>query len=331
MDDGFHKHRKRIRTGLDLEGLAAIGLWAVAGSWASDDLTDGWVPDDVVDYLAPGLREALTPRLERSGLWERVTRDGEEGWRFHQWTDHQPSREQVLKERAAAAARQQRARDRAKAKTQNQGENTQAGGASRRDADVTHADSHTDVAPAVTVPPTRPDPTELPTEVPSSPPPATTAEPKTTKPSKRTAAKATTAEALFPTAPGTDVAVPDKVTARDVTAAWIDAITDAGGDPPTSGAIGKFSRDAKRLIEKENVPPEKLIEAAKEMAVGGWVSLDMQLHRLSAQRVQSDRVWQGRQSGGLAGSNPSRSPADARMSDAVALAAKYAELDRGAA
>ena len=57
--------------GREREGFAAIGLWAVAGSWSADDLTDGWVPDDVVDYLAPGLGEVLAARLQRAGLWDR--------------------------------------------------------------------------------------------------------------------------------------------------------------------------------------------------------------------------------------------------------------------
>ncbi|WP_433460718.1 hypothetical protein [Micromonospora sp. CA-248212] len=158
VDDGLHKHRKRIRCGLDIEGFAALGLWTTAGSWSSDELTDGWIPDDVIDYLAPGIGQQLAKRLERAALWNRVTRDGEEGWQFHEWTDHQPTREQVLAERAAAALRQKRARDRAKEKRDEEGQNLAP---SRRDSRVTDADTHGDVTPAVTVPPTRPDPTYI--------------------------------------------------------------------------------------------------------------------------------------------------------------------------
>ncbi|MEV5819260.1 hypothetical protein AB0L22_08805 [Micromonospora haikouensis] len=156
VDDGLHKHRKRIRCGLDMEGFAALGLWTTAGSWSADELTDGWIPDDVIDYLAPGLGQQLAKRLERACLWDRVTRDGEEGWEFHEWTDHQPTREQVLADRAAAALRQKRARDRAREKREEEG---QEGDASRRDSHVTDAETHGDVTPPVTVPPTRPDPT----------------------------------------------------------------------------------------------------------------------------------------------------------------------------
>ncbi|GGK31932.1 hypothetical protein GCM10010124_25880 [Pilimelia terevasa] len=115
VDDGLHKHRKRIRVGMSLEGMAAMGLWAVAGSWASDELTDGWVPDDVLEYLAPIHGGDLAKRLESAGLWERTVRGGEEGWQFHEWSSHQPSKDRVLADRAAAADRQQRARDRARA------------------------------------------------------------------------------------------------------------------------------------------------------------------------------------------------------------------------
>ncbi|WP_433731054.1 hypothetical protein ACQP2Y_21700 [Actinoplanes sp. CA-051413] len=95
VDDGWHKHRKRIRSGLDLEGMAAQGLWAAAGSWAGDELTDGFVPDDVVDYLAPGVGQNLAKRLESARLWVRTEHDGEQGWQFHQWVDQQPTREEV--------------------------------------------------------------------------------------------------------------------------------------------------------------------------------------------------------------------------------------------
>ncbi|WP_431881799.1 hypothetical protein [Micromonospora chalcea] len=143
VDDGLHKHRKRIRVGIDADGISAMGLWVIAGSWCADELTDGFVPDDVLAYLVPGPRgRRLAARLQRGGLWRREQRDGVDGWQFHDWLDKNPSREQILAERAAAAARQQRARDRAQA--------------------TRHGVTHGDVTPAVTAPPTRPDPTRTP-------------------------------------------------------------------------------------------------------------------------------------------------------------------------
>lgn len=99
VDDGWHKHRKRIITGMDLEGFAARGLWLDAGSWCCDELTDGWVPAYMIDYLAPGIGRDLAKRLERGRLWEPETRDGEDGWQFHDWADFQLMRSEVLAQR----------------------------------------------------------------------------------------------------------------------------------------------------------------------------------------------------------------------------------------
>ena len=98
VDDGLHKHRKRIRAGVE-----AMGLWVIAGSWCADELTDGWVPADVVDYLAPGVGRDLAKRLETARLWIADTRDGEEGWQFHEWTDQQPTRDEVTAQREKKA------------------------------------------------------------------------------------------------------------------------------------------------------------------------------------------------------------------------------------
>lgn len=103
VDDGWHKHRKRIMVGLDLDGFAARGLWLDAGSWCCDELTDGWVPAYMLDYLAPGIGRDLAKRLERGRLWEPEIRDGEEGWQFHDWTEFQLMRDEVLAQRQRKA------------------------------------------------------------------------------------------------------------------------------------------------------------------------------------------------------------------------------------
>ena len=43
VDDKLHDHRKARRA-----GKAAIGVWVLAGSWAMDNLTDGFVPEVVL-------------------------------------------------------------------------------------------------------------------------------------------------------------------------------------------------------------------------------------------------------------------------------------------
>jgi hypothetical protein len=75
VDDGFHSHPKTAAT-----SLAAIGLWTVSGSWSSDHLQDGVVPDHMIPSLARGQME-LADELVRTGLWRRIRG----GYKFHQW------------------------------------------------------------------------------------------------------------------------------------------------------------------------------------------------------------------------------------------------------
>lgn len=104
VDDNLAFHHKVIAA-----GNAAIGLWARAGSFSMQQLTDGFIPDHVIPSLG---KKAEATRLVQVGLWERV--DG--GYRFHQWSERQPSKQQVEAERLAARERQQRAREAAAAR-----------------------------------------------------------------------------------------------------------------------------------------------------------------------------------------------------------------------
>lgn len=86
-------------------GLAAAGLWAAAGSWSMNPahLTDGWVPAYFVDGWQGGRRCAR--RLVEVGLWAEYTRNGIQGFQFHDWLDFQRSAEQVQSEKEAALVR----------------------------------------------------------------------------------------------------------------------------------------------------------------------------------------------------------------------------------
>lgn len=106
IDDKFHSHRKATKAGIE-----AVGLWALCGSWAADQLTDGFVPDYVAARFSPDY-ERLADRLVAVGLWEPATSDGDDGWRFHDWGDENPTREQVLSRRRKDAEKKQRARSR---------------------------------------------------------------------------------------------------------------------------------------------------------------------------------------------------------------------------
>jgi hypothetical protein len=107
VDDKLADHRKVRRLGTDK--LAAMGLWTLCGSWAADELSDGFVPEEIARRFDPDLECAA--RLVEVGLWNPAEQDGESGFQFHEWTDHQPSKDQVLERRRADADRRARWRD----------------------------------------------------------------------------------------------------------------------------------------------------------------------------------------------------------------------------
>jgi hypothetical protein len=104
VDDKLHSHRKRYRAGVE-----AMGLWTIAGSWAADQLTDGFVPAYVVTGWGPKCK-SYAARLVNAGLWHPDEVDGEPGWRFHEWSPRNPTREEVEAKRAEARDRMQRVR-----------------------------------------------------------------------------------------------------------------------------------------------------------------------------------------------------------------------------
>lgn len=95
VDDKLHDHRKARAA-----GTAAMGVWVLAGSWAADNLTDGFIPATI---LARWGRPRDASRLVEVGLWHADEQDGEKGWRFHEWAERQPLRAQKMAERAARA------------------------------------------------------------------------------------------------------------------------------------------------------------------------------------------------------------------------------------
>jgi hypothetical protein len=88
---------------------AAVGLWAVAGSWSSDHLTDGFIPDDDLPWLFPDAPR-LAQALVTAGAWKRMRN----GHRFvpDGVTHKIPTREAVETDRSSAAERQRRSRER---------------------------------------------------------------------------------------------------------------------------------------------------------------------------------------------------------------------------
>jgi hypothetical protein len=93
VDDKLHAHRKARKA-----GKAALGIW-VAGSWCMDNDSDGFVPADIL--RAWGGTGTDAKRLVDAGLWVTDEHEGESGWRFHDWSQFQPSAAVMAAWRAA--------------------------------------------------------------------------------------------------------------------------------------------------------------------------------------------------------------------------------------
>jgi hypothetical protein len=104
-DDQFHSHPKARRA-----NLAALGLWTLAGSYSMAYKLDGFVPDWYVAAHPGGRKHADT--LVHVGLWETAVRGCEEGYVFHDWTDYQPTSQEIEAEREATRQRQREFRAR---------------------------------------------------------------------------------------------------------------------------------------------------------------------------------------------------------------------------
>jgi hypothetical protein len=105
VDDTLHSHKKAMRAGTE-----AMGLWVLAGSWAADQLTDGWVPEYAIYRWSEHSKE-LAERLVSAGLWKPGEHDGDGGWWFHEWGERQPTREEVEARRKVDADRRARWRE----------------------------------------------------------------------------------------------------------------------------------------------------------------------------------------------------------------------------
>jgi hypothetical protein len=103
VDDKLHSNSK-IRKVL-AEAPSALALWTVAGSWSSDNLTDGFVPDHQLPWLIPNGAEEMARQLVAARLWKRVRG----GHQFHEWaedgdgTKRNPTRVEVEADRLKKA------------------------------------------------------------------------------------------------------------------------------------------------------------------------------------------------------------------------------------
>lgn len=257
VDDKLNGHPKARAA-----GLPAIGLWTVAGSWCSDQLTDGRVPDWYVLTWPQGKR--LAEQLVKAHLWHRSGHSCEEcpgiteGYVFHDFHQANPTREEELAKKAKRAEAGRRG--------------GKASGASRRasSAGSTEPEANAQAnreanASGSVEPPTRPVPT--------------------------------TGSLRSPAPPLELVPPPDDngrpLDARDIVAAYVDGATAAGLDRPTERLRGKVARDAKRLLDKEHIPADRLMAAAAQMGARGWDDLDRELQRVSAAKATPQAAVNG--------------------------------------
>jgi len=156
VDDGFWGHPKRMAC-----TPTAIGIWATAGSWSAQQLTDGVVPAHVLAVLAGKPRDAQV--LVAAGLWHAANHTCRRcppitsGWVFHDWIDWQPTRQKVHDKRAAEAQRKQEWRDRKR--TQREGAANVPAGQDEDDGGTRPSGDAGPTQLSALPDPTRPDPT----------------------------------------------------------------------------------------------------------------------------------------------------------------------------
>lgn len=103
LADSFPDHPKVLEAG-DL----AAWLYVAGLCFCSRHLTDGHIPDGAVSRLTGVARpKQLASRLVEVGLWVRCA----DGYRIHDYTEHQRSAAAVAEIRDAARERQRRHRD----------------------------------------------------------------------------------------------------------------------------------------------------------------------------------------------------------------------------
>jgi len=140
VDDGFASSPKVLSIPRR-DRLAAIGLWTIAGTWAAKHLTDGVIPAFMIEEFGADVSQG--DMLVDAGLW-RIEGDG---FVFHDWTDYQPKRIDVLAHRERERIRKEAFRAK---KAGNTGQSPN-GTDSRGDVGQTRVSGLPD--------PTRPDPT----------------------------------------------------------------------------------------------------------------------------------------------------------------------------
>jgi len=93
VDDSFPQHPKVLAIPRR-DRAATIGLWALAGIWCSQQLTDGYLAEHMVEELAGTRKQA--DLLVKVNLWEPA----EGGYQIHDYLDYNPSADEVRADQA---------------------------------------------------------------------------------------------------------------------------------------------------------------------------------------------------------------------------------------
>lgn len=160
LDDDFYDHEKLG----DLDP-AAGWLWVRALGWSAKHLRDGFVPAHVVVQFAGSIdaAQSLAALLVKARLWDVVPG----GWSAHDFTEYNPSAEQVRAKRAEAKARMAARRAQGGSVRANKGTSSQEPAenvlANNSRTDHERADEQRanvpESPPRRSPPPSRPDPT----------------------------------------------------------------------------------------------------------------------------------------------------------------------------
>lgn len=88
VDDRLHSSAK-IMSIPKRQRLAAVGLWALAGSWCADQETDGAVPSYMIEVF--GAPNSVVTALCDARMWEQTPT----GFQFINWEEYQPTRAEL--------------------------------------------------------------------------------------------------------------------------------------------------------------------------------------------------------------------------------------------
>lgn len=111
IDDGFYDHPKVKSLPRGPIRKGAVSLWTIAGSWCARYLKDGMVPANQIEELGASLKDATA--LVAANLWHAHDHQcpscpdiPPKHYLYHEWDKYQKTKEQVERERVAAAKRQ---------------------------------------------------------------------------------------------------------------------------------------------------------------------------------------------------------------------------------